>query len=176
MNSMVYYNTELSHSEQFKISSDLIHQGVTDEQVISMLSLSTDSQINDLIHALGESKVFWVYDYKSLALTIFEFNKLCKALDENRITLRFINEEDFFLGFIQSIIMHEKQIVSKRIKTSARNIKKKNGAWGRPAIDNETRRKIYDLYHVDKKTIREIAKQCKVSVGTASKYANTQNV
>lgn len=43
---------------------------------------------------------------------------------------------------------------------------------GRPRITKETAERIYFLYHTQKETIRQIAMDCNVSIGTVHKYAN----
>ncbi len=174
MNYRVYFNTELGDSEQTQLLANLEKEGVKNQQIISMKSLNKEENINDLLHALDNSKELWVYNYQSLSLTIFEFSNLCKVLEKNQVTLRFINEKDTFLDVFQLVIVQEKAIASKRVKASARKTRKKNGAWGRPAIDSDIKKKIYHLYHVEKKTIREVARECQVSVGTVSKYVNSE--
>ncbi|MBP1041145.1 hypothetical protein I6N95_09025 [Vagococcus sp. BWB3-3] len=174
MNYRVYFNTELGDSEQTQLLAILKKEGITNKKIISMRSLNNDGSINDLLHALDCSKELWVYNYRSLSLTIFEFSKLCTVLEKNQIALRFINEKDTFLDVFQLVIVQEKAVASKRVKASARKTRKINGAWGRPAIDSDIKKKIYHLYHVEKKTIREVARECQVSVGTASKYVNSE--
>lgn len=43
---------------------------------------------------------------------------------------------------------------------------------GRPKINQEVAERIYFLYHTQKETLRQIASDCNVSIGTAYKYAN----
>lgn len=65
----------------------------------------------------------------------------------------------------------EEQIVKRRTETSIRKARENGKKIGRPTIQNELAERIYKMYLHEKKTIREIASACDVSVGTAYKYA-----
>lgn len=175
MNSMVYFNTELSEVEKTRLLVSLKKEGIKDDEIISMVSLNNQASINELLQVLQYSKELRVYDYQSLSLTIFEFSKLYTVLEKNQIVLRFIKEKEAFLDIFQLVIVQEKSVSSKRMKESAREAKKNNRTWGRPTIDQTIQKKIYRLYHNEKKTIREVARYCNVSVGTVSKYIKMEN-
>lgn len=175
MNSMVYFNTELSEVEKTRLLVSLKKEGIKDDEIISMVSLNNQASINELLQVLQYSKELRVYDYQSLSLTIFEFSKLYTVLEKNQIVLRFIKEKEAFLDIFQLVIVQEKSVSSKRMKESAREAKKNNRTWGRPTIDQTIQKKIYRLYHIEKKSIREVARYCNVSVGTVSKYIKMEN-
>ena len=65
----------------------------------------------------------------------------------------------------------EEKTVSQRTTQALHKARARGVEVGRPALDAATIEKIYLLYHDQKKTIRQIAAELNVSVGTAYKYA-----
>lgn len=59
-------------------------------------------------------------------------------------------------------------------KEGLERARRKGKIIGRPKIDSETAKRIYFLYHTQNETIRQIAMDCNVSIGTVHKYANKE--
>lgn len=113
----------------------------------------------------------------SIGLQLIQLLPSFKLLNsENKIihfiikdTSNSLSDETYFKELFHLSLAEEKTI-KQRTRTSIRKAKANGVVVGRPKIDNTLINKIRHLYS-EKKTIREIAQTCNVSVGTAFKYA-----
>lgn len=168
----VYVNQESSFSDSQLIKDLLKEREIIDSQVIYLGILNKKKIIDNLLKQLEGVNELWVYDYETLKLTISEFNRLYELLQKHKINFQFINEASVYLPTLKSVMKQERQVLSERVKYSAFLAKQDDSAWGRPAIASEVRMRIFRLYHIDKKSVRKIASECDVSIGTVSKYIN----
>lgn len=85
-----------------------------------------------------------------------------------------LSDQEYFDELYQ-LILFEEQVMQVRTKVGIEKARDEGIVIGRPPIADEQAEKIQHLYQYEKKTIREIAESCSVSVGTAYKYA-TQTI
>lgn len=84
--------------------------------------------------------------------------------------LNTLSDQDYF-DELHDLAKTEKSIVKIRTKQSISTARENGSSLGRPAITDEQMERIYKLHHYEKRSIRQIAELCGVSVGTAYKYA-----
>lgn len=84
--------------------------------------------------------------------------------------LQDLSDQDYF-DELHSLAKIEKNVVTCRTKHSISTARENGSSLGRPAITVEQMERIYKLHRYEKKSIRQIAELCGVSVGTAYKYA-----
>ncbi|WP_314060914.1 hypothetical protein [uncultured Vagococcus sp.] len=81
-----------------------------------------------------------------------------------------LTDQEYF-DELYRLILFEEQVMQVRTKVGIEKARDEGIIIGRPPIADEQAERIQHLYQYEKKTIREIAETCCVSVGTAYKYA-----
>lgn len=80
-----------------------------------------------------------------------------------------------YFNELYRLALLEEQIIKQRTKDAISRAKSEGVVVGRPKMPAETILMIQNMYQYEKKTIREIATICDVSIGTAFKYAKVTN-
>lgn len=119
-----------------------------------------------------------IYDIKSLDQTLVQLEKILVFLKTNNIQLTIANEESqfhnlpshFILSLLIELVDGERDIVRKRTVKGLAEAKRKGHVGGRPKISEETIERIKYLHRNQSGTLREIAAECGVSLGTVYKY------
>ncbi|MBP1043592.1 recombinase family protein [Vagococcus sp. BWB3-3] len=99
---------------------------------------------------------------------VAEHDKILHFIQKDQSNL--LSDDEYFFE-IYHLALLEETIIKKRTVVSIRKAQEKGIVVGRPTIGSELIDKIYRLYNTEKKTIREIAFLCDVSIGTAFKYS-----
>lgn len=80
-----------------------------------------------------------------------------------------LTDEEYFT-YLLFVARNEKKVTKVRAEKSIQAAKELGEKIGRPRISEETILEIKNLHHYQKRTIREIAALCDVSIGTVHKY------
>lgn len=162
-----------SLEEQIKKISDYKY----DKLIIEDNVLDNHQELEKLLISLLERDYLIISDMRVFSSSFKAIKRIYMKLQEKEVTLISINERidtskspNFFhdmIGILESDEKHRKYLVNINI-TKARN---DGRIGGRPAISSETIEKIRDMYIHKKLTLREIAEECGISLGTAYKYA-----
>lgn len=70
----------------------------------------------------------------------------------------------------------EKSVIRERTTKGLKEARLKGRVGGRPRISPETIEKIKSLYNHKRYTLRQIAQECNISLGTAYKYVQQNGV
>lgn len=119
-----------------------------------------------------------VYELKSLGKSVTQLATFLKFLDKQEIKLTIISKgydypdtpNEHFFNLIAELAEMESFIISERTTRGIQNAKRSGRVGGRPKISEETIERIRYLYHNQSYTLRQIAEECDVSLGTAYKY------
>lgn len=119
-----------------------------------------------------------VYELKSLGKSITQLAPFFAYLDKNDIKLTILSKNyDYpnlsnkqMLNIITELADMESFIISERTTKGIQKARRSGRIGGRPKIPDETIEKIKYLYHSQSYTLRKIAEECNVSLGTAYKY------
>lgn len=113
----------------------------------------------------------------SIPLQLLQMLPTFELLKKKKRWIKFLKKRNLstltdeeYLNVLHDLAYSEKRIIGNRSKLIVEQNREKGITLGRPAISEETIEKIYTLYHSDKRTIRYIAEQCHVSLGTVHKY------
>ncbi|WP_314060896.1 hypothetical protein [uncultured Vagococcus sp.] len=117
-----------------------------------------------------------------IPLRLIQLLPAFRLLVEHQQRLTFIKKDDHrklsdqeYFDELYQMALFEERVMQIRTKIGIKKAREEGISIGRPPIKNERAQRIQHLYQNEKKTIREIAELCQVSVGTAYKYA-TQDV
>ncbi|MFW3588585.1 recombinase family protein [Vagococcus fluvialis] len=119
-----------------------------------------------------------VYELKSLGKSITQLATFFNFLEKKEIKLTVISKNfDYpdvsnkqFFNLVDELAEMESFIISERTTKGILNARRSGRVGGRPKISEETIEKIRYLYHNQSYTLRKIAEECNVSLGTAYKY------
>ena len=170
----VYLNIDLDVVEMNEILSYFLNIKDQTFNYIKLKRLDQDETIK-LMSLLSQNDSLYFYNYKSLDLTLSEFKTLQDHLSRKNIQVFFLAEDPIFYKWLVELTMIEHKIQSLRIVETIekkRKKRKENVVIGRPRVDTDIQDEITYLYNVDKRTMREIAELCQVSLGTVYKYAH----
>ncbi|WEG72879.1 recombinase family protein [Vagococcus intermedius] len=123
-----------------------------------------------------------VYELVCLGKSIIQLAELVAVLREKNIELVVVNRrpglEDVdnktYMAMIEAMSATEKIIIRERTSRGLEQARKNGRVGGRPKISKETVEKIQFLYKNNKHTLREIADECDISLGTAYKYTQAR--
>lgn len=81
-----------------------------------------------------------------------------------------------YVDFLYELACHEHRSVSVRTSKGLERALENGVCLGRPTINEAIVQKILSLVYFEKKTYRNVAKICHVSVGTVHKYVNMYKI
>ncbi len=119
-----------------------------------------------------------IYELKSLGKSITQLASFFTYLDKKGIKLTIISKTNEcsevsnkqMFNLITELADMETFIISERTTKGIQKARRKGRIGGRPKISEEKIEKIKYLYHNQSYTLRKIAEECNVSLGTAYKY------
>ncbi|MGX6980180.1 recombinase family protein [Vagococcus elongatus] len=111
-------------------------------------------QLADLLHEL---------ENKGAQLVVIEKSEELVDLSDKELA-----------AIIRRFAMMEKIIIRERTSRGLEVARRKGRIGGRPKISQETVERIQFLYNNNKYTLRQIAEECNISLGTAYKYTQDQ--
>ncbi|MBO0428369.1 recombinase family protein [Vagococcus fluvialis] len=135
---------------------------------------------NELSYLRKDTELF-LYDLSSLDKTILQLEEFFNYLKEKNIRLTFMNDAsplshlsgDIILPILMELVITERKILSKRTVKGIEEARRKGNIGGRPTISEETIERIKYLYQNQFGSMREIAAECGISLGTAYKYVQS---
>lgn len=125
--------------------------------------------------------------YRGDTMVIFNFTSICPTINVTQIThilnelgptqLQIIDQgtknpipNEMYLEIVKTLGNHELKVIRERTIKGLNEARINGQQMGRPKISNEKIERMQYLHLFQRKSIREIASSCKVSVGTVHKY------
>ena len=135
-------------------------------------------ELNDLMETLTENDKIIVHDLVSLGKSVIQLADFVIALEEKNVNVVIIEKDDraadlddaSYIFMIKKLAEMEKKIIRERTSRGLEEARRQGRIGGRPKIAEETVERIKFLYHHNKYTLRQIAEECDISLGTAYKY------
>lgn len=155
----------------------LVNSYAYDELLIEVEELIVDKELIHLLNKITEEDVIIFVSLQAIGKTIQELDPILTLIQEKKTRLICITEgidtkkDPSFFEYFKLISTYDKHIRSRVARQSIMKKDQKIVALGRPSIDEETVRKVHQLYE-KRKTMRDIARECGISLGTAHKYAS----
>lgn len=143
------------------------------------VGLSGEEQYDALyktVDRLGEGDSLVINTVEALRKSVIQIAALIKKIEDRGAKLVILNTEVEGVSDaqVQSLIRiysdMEKDLIRDRTARGLKKARHEGRVGGRPRISQETIDRIQFLYDTDKYTLREIAEQCGISLGTAYKY------
>lgn len=113
----------------------------------------------------------------SPASTLHQLSDSINWLRESKQTVRFLNKglensisDNEYIDILWHLVTHEKRSKSIQAKAALQRARENGSVLGRPQLSKAVIEKIIYLSKHQKKSMREIAKLCNVSVGSVHKY------
>lgn len=134
----------------------------------------------EMIHVLGDKDKIFISSIDILRLPCIQLGEFLHQLSQKGIELEILTFDEHsnqinskqYIEFLVELSEYEKYVCRERTVKGLNTAKKKGRIGGRPQISIKTIEKINFLYKNKKHSIREIARECNISVGTVYKYAN----
>lgn len=123
-----------------------------------------------------------IYELKSFGKTVIQLASFIDNLTKKQIHLTLIKKESFmadltdeqFLSILYELAEIDSFVISERTSKGIRIAKQSGRVAGRPKLSDGKIKHIKYLYKSGGYTLREIAEECDVSLGTAYKYVNKE--
>lgn len=137
-----------------------------------------DEVLQEVMGALNSGDQLVIYELGCLGKTIIQLGEFLSELTERNIELVVVNKKDasevisnkLYMELICSVSDAEKVTIRRRTTKGIEKAKRQGRVGGRPRISEQTIKQIHYLYHNQSYTLREIAEECDISIGTAYKY------
>lgn len=168
----IYLNTDWEIHEFHKISEEFLSDFQEDDIYIKMSTLNKEKDVDVFISQVASNDTVMFYNFGSLYLTICEFKSIYDRLTKKGVQVSFLHEKEYFIPMLLEIAEHESNLQSFRVKRALKLSREEGKSLGRPKIQDDTQQKIYYLYTTKKYTMRQIASESNVSLGTVSKYVS----
>lgn len=139
-------------------------------------NIHPDEKFKKIIGELNANDQLVVYDLLCLGKSIIQLTEVIDALTEKQCQLIILKNRgdrsscEEFLTHLVEMGRMEKEIIRMRTARGLKVAREKGRIGGRPRVSPETIQKIEVLYQNNKHTLRQIAEECNVSLGTAYKY------
>ncbi|CAM3255414.1 recombinase family protein [Vagococcus sp. PNs007] len=119
-----------------------------------------------------------VFEMLCLGKSIIQLSDFIAELNEKGVQLINLKKPEelahlddvTYTAMIEKMAKMEKEIIRERTSRGLEVARKNGRIGGRPRISPETIEKIQSLYNNNKYTLRQIAEECDISLGTAYKY------
>ncbi|WP_170167966.1 recombinase family protein [Vagococcus penaei] len=140
--------------------------------------LNDDIVLSEVIGELETGDELVVYELRSIGKSIIQLADFLEDLKTRGIKLVVLNKGEVYSGIddtaylemILKIAEMEKVIIRERTTKGLQEARKNGRVGGRPKISQETIDQIRFLYNNNRYTLRQIAEECNISLGTAYKY------
>ncbi len=148
---------------------DDIYERTSDASESFLLSF-----INNL--SAGDQVIF--YDLSCIGKSVIQLSDFLNYLSTKGINLVILDKgigdkevsDEAYIQMLLKVADMEKEIIRDRTTRGLQKARKNGRVGGRPKISNETIEQIRYLYNNNRYTLREIAEECNISLGTAYKY------
>lgn len=151
-------------------------------EVVNLPKDSSDVQsevsLKQVVQNLEEGDQLVVYELRCLGKSIIQLADFLLELKLKKIQL-IVKEkgdayntisDEAYVEMILKIAEMEKLIIRERTTRGLQEARKNGRVGGRPKISKETIEQIRHLYNNNRYTLRQIAEECNISLGTAYKY------
>lgn len=168
--------------EQFDALENLSLETICYEKEGSKKITQNDDVLEEVVSVLESGDQIIVYELRCLGKPIIQLGDFLKRLQERGIILVVINKgrniqelsDEMVTNLVINISLSEKTIIKDRTTRGLEFARREGRIGGRPRVSKETIDEIYELYHNQALTLREVAEKCEVSIGTAYKYAQLE--
>ncbi|MGX7026038.1 recombinase family protein [Vagococcus hydrophili] len=138
----------------------------------------SDIVLTQVIESLGAGDQLVVYELRCLGKSIIQLAEFLSELKAKDIQLVVVKKgaaysdinDGPYVEMILKIAEMEKLIIRERTTKGLQEARRKGRVGGRPKISEETIEQIRFLYNNNRYTLRQIAEECNISLGTAYKY------
>lgn len=172
MTMFAYVNAHPGVNETEQLTGLLGHDSY-DHVLVESNSGKAPSEWERLESGLKPMDVVVVFSLQTLGTSLIALGNRINSLSKQQVRLISIEEgldtanQMSFYSAIQLAMINERTARKNRMDLA---ISQHKGSWGRPAVDEEVINCIESLAKKEAYSIREIARICNVSVGTAHKY------
>lgn len=142
---------------------NVAHPHIELEQAVESMTAGDKLIVFELV-CLGKSIIqladfIAILEEKGIELIVLEKDETLKDLNDS-----------VFTKMVTNMAQMEKAIIRERTSRGLEEARRNGRIGGRPRISEETVERIRFLYHNNKYTLRQIAEECNISLGTAYKY------
>lgn len=151
----------------------LYEEGNCDLVVQAVDGQSALASFSDFVMAHTKDELV-VVNLESIGLQISQILPVMTLMEHEKVKIHFIEKEvesdETYFFLLKSLANREKSLISMRTQLGLRRALKKGKKGGRPQLSQQKIDRIQFMFTKQKKSLREIANACEVSLGTAHKY------
>ncbi|GEQ62261.1 recombinase family protein [Vagococcus lutrae] len=170
-----YLDRQLEGLKKYGVDS-IVQGGIRNPKYIH-------EELDELLESLTEGDQLVVYHLVSVGKSIIQLAEMLAEFEERGIDFLVIKkapelvtlDDETYKAMIHRLAKMEKMIIRERTARGLEEARKNGRIGGRPRISQETVDKIQFLYHKNKYTLRQIAEECNISLGTAYKYTQEKS-
>ena len=175
----VYASSEENYvKEQIEGLKSVNIETVTVEEEMNEGISQNDDVLKEIVATLGSGDELVVYELRCLGKSIIQLAEFLAELKEKNIQFVVVKkgaaysdiDDAPYVEMILKIAEMEKMIIRERTTKGLQEARRKGRVGGRPKISEETIEQIRFLYKNNLYTLRQIAEECNISLGTAYKY------
>lgn len=135
-------------------------------------------ELEAAIEEMAEGDQLVVFELICLGKSIIQLVEFMAVLDKKGIELVVLNkpeelselDNNIYNILLTNMAKMEKEIIRTRTSRGLEVARQNGRVGGRPRVSQDTIKKIRILYSNNKYTLRQIADECNISLGTAYKY------
>lgn len=145
---------------------------------IEKTPFNIDAELKAMLKSLKEDDVLIMASLASFGKGINDLKLIMDDIHQKNIRLICLEEdidtskEYSFIEILNIISFLDKEVRSEKVKQALVDVKNSGKQLGRPTIDEETVQQIKKLHTEYRLSLRDIASQCGVSIGTVHKYVH----
>lgn len=146
-------------------------------------NLSEHSEFERLLNRLHKGDTLLIYRLDCLGKTLYQLEDFIRFLSENEI--RFVSlseqidisdyEDSDLVKYLKVFIRMDSNLKSELTNRGILLARRAGRVGGRPKITEDLIEKIHYLYEQKKYSLRQIAAECNLSLGTVHKYAKIKD-
>ncbi|MDR2276374.1 MAG: recombinase family protein [Vagococcus sp.] len=165
------------------INLDVLNDEAAGKEMKALRELKVERFIHDEneLYQLKINTELIIYELKSLGKAILQLEQILPNLEEKNIRLTIAKKNSVLNGLsgdclfklLLEIADSERHIIRERTIKGITEARRKGRVGGRPGVSKETIERIKYLYHNQSYSLRDIALECGVSLGTAYKYVQS---
>lgn len=132
--------------------------------------------LKETIGQLKADDTLCIADVYDLQKSVIQLSAFFHEIERNDLQVEFLNRSvpeiplAQYIELVHSLATMEKKLIRRRTSQGLKKARSEGRVGGRPRVSQETIDRIQFLYDTDKYSLREIAEQCGISLGTAYKY------
>lgn len=175
----VYASTDETYvEEQIESLKTLNLEKVSIEKEDGVGVAQSDNALLTLIETMEPGDQLVVHELRCLGKSVIQLAEFLSDLKAKGIQLVVAKkgaaysdiDDSAYVEMILKIAEMEKLIIRERTTKGLQEARRKGRVGGRPKISPETIEQIRFLYNNNRYTLRQIAEECNISLGTAYKY------